>query len=59
MSIGIHTAWVAVFRVGRLFLAIQREPAWLVGPGWPPLIGGVAGWVAIVITSALLFSRRR
>ena len=59
VSIGIHTAWVAVFRVGRLFLAIQREPAWLVGPGWPPLIGGVAGWVAIVITSALLFSRRR
>ena len=58
-SIGIHTAWVGVFRVGRLFFAIRHQPAWLVGPGWPPLVGGVAGWVAIAVTAGLLFSRRR
>jgi len=59
VSIGIHAAWVAVFRVGRLYFAIRSEPLWLVGPGWPPLVGGVAGWLAIAITAGLLFSRRR
>ena len=59
VSIGIHAAWVAVFRVGRLFFAIQREPPWLIGPGWPPLVGGVAGWLAVAITAGLLLSRRR
>ena len=57
VSIGIHTAWVAVFRVGRLFFAMGHEPAWLVGPGWPPLVGGAAGWVAIAVAAGLLFSR--
>ena len=59
VSIGIHAAWVAVFRVGRLYFAIRSEPLWLVGPGWPPLVGGVAGWLAIAITAGLLLSRRR
>jgi len=59
VSIGIHAAWVAVFRVGRLCFAIQSQPLWLVGPGWPPLVGGVAGWLAIAITAGLLLSRRR
>ena len=58
VSIGIHTAWVAVFRVGRLFFAMGHEPAWLVGRGWPPLVRGAAGWVAIAVTAGLLFSRR-
>jgi membrane protease YdiL (CAAX protease family) len=52
-SIGVHAAWVGVFRVGRLFFEIRHRPAWLVGPGWPPLIGGVAG-VAGVLATALL-----
>lgn len=54
LPIGIHAAYVAVFRVGRLLLDIRKEPAWLIGPGWPPLIGGSAGLVALVVTAALL-----
>jgi CAAX protease family protein len=55
LSIGIHAAYVAVFRVGRLVLDIRKTPAWLIGPGWPPLIGGVAGLVAVLVTAALLW----
>lgn len=53
MGIGIHAAWVAVFRVGRLFFEIKRRPQWLIGPGWPPLVGGAAGLVAVVVTAAV------
>jgi membrane protease YdiL (CAAX protease family) len=53
-AIGVHMAWVAMFRVGRLFVALGREPAWAVGPGWPPLIGGAAGGLALVVTAFLL-----
>jgi membrane protease YdiL (CAAX protease family) len=49
-SIGIHAAWVGVFRVGRLFFDIRQRPAWLVGPGWPPLVGGAAGMIAVLVT---------
>jgi CAAX protease family protein len=52
-AIGIHAAWVAVFRVGRLFFDIRQRPAWLVGPGWPPLVGGAAGAIALVVTGLL------
>jgi membrane protease YdiL (CAAX protease family) len=58
-SIGIHASWVAVFRVGRLFFELRRWPAWLVGPGWPPLVGGAGGWVALAATMALLLLGRR
>jgi len=61
-AIGIHAAWVAVFRVGRLFFDIRQRPAWLVGPGWPPLVGGAAGMIALVATALLVaawLSRRR
>jgi len=51
MGIGVHAAWVAVFRVGRLFFEIKRWPAWLIGPGWPPLVGGAAGFVAVGVTA--------
>jgi uncharacterized protein len=54
LPIGIHAAWVAVFRVGRLVLDIRRTPVWLIGPGWPPLVGGVGGWIAIGATLAAL-----
>jgi membrane protease YdiL (CAAX protease family) len=54
VSIGIHAAYVAVFRVGRLLFDIEKTPAWLIGPGWPPLIGGAAGLLAVAITAALL-----
>ena len=53
-SIGIHASWVAVFRVGRLLFELRRWPAWIVGPGWPPLVGGAAGWLAVAATGALL-----
>lgn len=53
-SIGIHAAWVVGFRVGRLFFDIRRRPSWLVGPGWPPLVGGVAGVLAVAATTLLV-----
>jgi CAAX protease family protein len=53
-SIGIHAAWVGVFRVGRLLIDIRHRPAWLVGPGWPPLIGGVAGAAAVFATALVV-----
>jgi membrane protease YdiL (CAAX protease family) len=58
--IGVHASWVAGFRVGRLFFVIRPEPAWLVGGGWPPLVGGVAGGVALAVTALLVlrFARR-
>src|SRR5207247_1252098 len=40
LPIGIHAAFVAAFRVGRLFFEIRPTPGWLVGTGWPPLVGG-------------------
>jgi membrane protease YdiL (CAAX protease family) len=60
-AIGIHAAWVAVFRVGRLFFEIRRRPAWLVGPGWPPIVGGAAGALALLATAWLVTAwlRRR
>jgi membrane protease YdiL (CAAX protease family) len=60
-AIGIHAAWVGVFRVGRLLFDIRHRPAWVVGPGWPPLVGGAAGAVALVATALLLriWLRRR
>lgn len=54
LPIGIHAAWVAVFRVGRLFFRIRQKPAWIIGPGWPPVVGGIAGWLALAATAALL-----
>jgi hypothetical protein len=45
---------VAVFRVGRLLLDVRRTPVWLIGPGWPPLVGGAGGWIGIGATSAAL-----
>lgn len=58
LPIGIHAGWVAVFRIGRLFFEIEPHPAWLVGPGWPPVVGGAAGWVAVGVTWLLLRARR-
>ena len=58
LPIGIHAAWVATFRVGRLFFDLRPTPPWLVGTGWPPLIGGAAGWIAVGVAAALLARRR-
>jgi membrane protease YdiL (CAAX protease family) len=62
LAIGIHTAWVAVFRLGRIYLHVRETPAWVVGDGWPPLIGGATGFIAVAATAALLWralGRRR
>ena len=59
LPIGIHAAFVAAFRVGRLFFEIRPAPAWLVGTGWPPLVGGVAGWIAVGVAALLLARQRR
>ncbi len=58
LPIGVHAAWVATFRVGRLFFDVRSTPAWLVGTGWPPLVGGAAGWIAVGVAAALLARRR-
>jgi membrane protease YdiL (CAAX protease family) len=59
LPIGIHAAFVAAFRVGRLLFVIRPTPAWLVGSGWPPLIGGAAGWIAVGVAAALVLGRAR
>ncbi len=59
LPIGIHAAWVATFRVGRLFFDIRPTPPWLVGTGWPPLVGGAAGWIAVGVAALLLARRPR
>jgi membrane protease YdiL (CAAX protease family) len=53
-SIGIHAAWVGLFRVGRVYFRVRRHPTWVVGDGWPPLVGSATGAVAVVVTGALL-----
>ena len=61
-AIGIHAGWVALFRVGRVYFRVRRHPAWLVGEGWPPLVGSATGVVAVAATGALLgwyLARRR
>jgi CAAX protease family protein len=59
LPIGIHASWVAMFRVGRLFVAIHPTPTWLVGAGWPPLIGGAAGWLAVAVSAFVLLATER
>jgi len=54
LPIGIHAAFVGTFRVGRLFFSLATGPGWLVGSGWPPLIGGVGGWVATAVVGAVV-----
>ena len=54
LPIGIHAAFVAVFRVGRVYFRVRTKPVWLVGDGWPPLIGSATGAVGLVVTAALL-----
>jgi membrane protease YdiL (CAAX protease family) len=61
-AIGIHAGWVGVYRVGRVFFRVRRHPEWLVGGGWPPLVGSATGVVAVLATGVLLggyLSRRR
>jgi hypothetical protein len=58
LPIGIHTGFVAGFRVGRLFVDLGPRPAWVVGAGWPPLLGGAAGWLAVAVAARLALPRR-
>jgi hypothetical protein len=58
-AVGVHAAWVAGFRVGRLLFVLGPTPVWLVGSGWPPLIAGAGGWLALGVTAGVLFCRAR
>jgi len=58
LPIGVHAAFVAAFRVGRLFFGFAPAP-WLVGAGWPPLVGGFAGMLAITVTGGLVLRHTR
>ena len=51
--------FVAGFRVGRLFVDLAAAPAWLVGSGWPPLVGGAAGWLAVAVAARAALPRAR
>jgi hypothetical protein len=44
------------FHFSRVYSDIRRTPAWLVGPGWPPLVGGAGGLVALAVTAILLLA---
>jgi len=57
----IASPWIAMALNGRLFLGIRKSPAWLVGPGWPPLVGGAGGLVALAVSALILLPvlRRR
>ena len=59
ISIGIHAAYVAVFRVGRLVFDILKTPAWLIGPGWPPLDRRRRGRIALAVAVTALAAGRR
>jgi membrane protease YdiL (CAAX protease family) len=59
MAVGVHAAWVAAFRVGRLFFSLKPTPVWAMGPGWPPVVGGLAGWTAVVVTGLLVLAATR
>ena len=59
LPIGLHAGFVAGFRVGRLFVDLAPTPVWLVGAGWPPLVGGVAGWLAVAVAAGAALSRRQ
>ena len=58
LPIGVHAAFVAAFRVGRLFFRFAPAP-WLVGAGWPPLVGGFAGMLAITVTGGFVLRHTR
>ncbi len=58
LPIGVHAAFVAAFRVGRLVFRFAPAP-WLVGSGWPPLVGGFAGMLAITVTGGLVLRDTR
>jgi len=59
LPIGVHAAFVAAFRVGRLVFRIAPGPAWLVGAGWPPLVGGLAGMLAVTVTGGIVLRQTR
>ena len=46
VAVGMHVAIIGALRCGRLFFSLPGRSAWLVGPGWPPFVGGLAGAAA-------------
>lgn len=63
LPIGLHIGWVLIARVGRVVADFPRQPGLLWGERRPPIVSGVAGWLAIGVTAAvvavLLRARRR
>jgi hypothetical protein len=61
LPIGLHAGWVFVLRVGRVGMDFPRWPGWWWGGRRPPIVSGVAGWLAIAATGiavALVLRRR-
>jgi membrane protease YdiL (CAAX protease family) len=54
LPMGLHIGWVMVARVGRVVADFPRRPGLLWGQRRPPIVSGVAGWIAIGATLALL-----
>lgn len=63
LPMGLHIGWVFTLRVGRVVMDLprRRREGLLWGVARPPIVSGVAGWLAIAGTGALveLLLRRR
>jgi membrane protease YdiL (CAAX protease family) len=56
LPMGLHIGWVFTLRVGRVVMDLprRRQQGLLWGMARPPIVSGVAGWVAIAATGALV-----
>jgi membrane protease YdiL (CAAX protease family) len=56
LPIGLHSGWVFVVRVGRVAMDLprRRRQGLLWGLPRPPIVSGVAGWVALAATGLVV-----
>ena len=50
LPIGLHIGWVFTLRVGRIVMDFPQRPGLLWGQRHPPLLGGVVGWTALLVS---------
>jgi membrane protease YdiL (CAAX protease family) len=56
LPIGLHIGWVLVVRTGRVVMDLPRRRRQGLLWGWarPPIVSGVAGWVALAATGVVV-----